>query len=171
MVMRIILLLLISFKAYSLEVIKPDYTHKKITLNILRAYPDSWETYTLVHNNSREMLLVCAKNRIYDNNPLPYIQYRNFYNVKAAKFILPSNKVCKEMGRFIEQAHMAIDENNGFKIVLSRKTMEVEQITYPRLDPLADDGKMEDLFPKGRIILTHEGNKVKIKKVKVGTLD
>lgn len=67
--------------------------------------------------------------------------------------------------------NLAIDENNGFKIVLSRKTMEVEQIFYPRLDPLADDGKMEDLFPKGRIILTHDGNKVKIKKVKMGTLD
>jgi len=169
--MKYLSLFLISFNVFGLEVIKPDYSHKKITLNIVRAYPDSWETYTLVHNNSREMLLVCAKNRIYDDNPLPYIQYRNFYNVKAAKFILPSDKVCKEMGRFIEQAHMAIDENNGFKIILSRQTMEVEQIFYPRLDPLADDGKMEDLFPKGSVILTHEGDKVKIKKVKMGTLD
>lgn len=164
-------LLLISFNALALEVIRPDYDHKDITLNIVRAYPDSWETYTLVHNNSREMLLVCAKNRIYDNNPMPYIQYRNFYNVKAAKFILPSDKVCKELGRFIEQAHMAIDEDNGFKIVLSRKNMQVKQIIYPNIDPLADDGDMKDLFPKGKIILKHNGNKVEIKRVKVGTLD
>lgn len=169
--MKFLFFAFISFNAYALEVIKPDYSHKKLVLNIVRAYPDSWETYTLVHNNSREMLLVCAKNRIYDDNPLPYIQYRNFYNVKAAKFILPSNKVCKDMGRFIEQAHMAIDEENGFKIVLSRKTMEVEQVVYPRLDPLADDGKMKDLFPKGRIIMTHDGDKVKIKKLKMGTLN
>lgn len=169
--MRILLLILVSFNGYALEVVKPDYTHKDITLNIVRAYPDSWETYTLVHNNSREMLLVCAENRIFDNNPLPYIQYRNFYNVKAAKFVIPSNEVCKEMGRFIEQAHMAIDEENGFKIVLSRENMQVKKIVYPRIDPLADDGEMKDLFPKGRIILTHDGNKVEVKKIKTGTLN
>lgn len=169
--MKLLLLLLVSYNSYALEVIRPDYSHKKIVLNIVRAYPDSWETYTLVHNNSREMLLVCAKNRVYGDNPLPFLQYRNFYNAKAAKFVLPSDKVCKELGRFIEQAHMAIDENNGFKIILSRSNMQVEQIVYPNLDPLADDGKMEDLFPKGRIILTHEGDKVKIKKIKMGTLD
>lgn len=165
------LLLLISFKAAALEVIRPDYSHKEITLNIVRAYPDSWETYTLVHNNSREMQLVCANNRIYDNNPMPYIQYRNFYNVKAAKFIIPSNKVCKEMGRFIEQAHMAISEDNGFKIILSRSNMQVKRIIYPNIDPLADDGKMEDLSPKGRLILRHDKDKVEVKKIKMGTLN
>ena len=50
-------------------------------------------------------------------------------------------------------------KNNGFKIILSRQTMEVEQIFYPRLDPLADDGKMEDLFPKGSVILFSESKR------------
>jgi hypothetical protein len=165
--MKSLLLGLLSFNALALDVIKPDYSHKKITLNIVQAYPGSWETYTLVNSNSRHMTLVCGMNRIYDNNPLPYIQYRNFYNVKAAKFVLPSDKVCKDLGRFIEQSHMAIDESQGFKIVLSRKTMEVEEIFYPDIDPLSDDGDFEDLFLKKRIILTHEGNNVKVREVKV----
>ena len=158
---------LLTLNAYALDVIKPDCSHKKITLNIVQAYPGSWETYTLVNSNSRHMTLVCGKNRVYDDNPLPFIQYRNFYNVKAAKFILPSDKVCKDLGRFIEQSHMAIDESQGFKIVLSRKTMQVEQIFYPDIDPLSDNGDFEDLFLKKRIILSHEGNKVKLKEVKV----
>lgn len=165
------LLLLFSFNAFALEVIKPDYTHKDIELNIIRAYPDSWETYTLVHSNSRQMLLVCAQNRVYDDNPMPYIEYRNFYNIKAAKFILPSDKVCKELGQFIEQAHMAIDEDNYFKIIISRKTMSVQKIIYPKVDPLADNGEMEDLLPKGQIVIKYKDNKVKIKRENVGTLN
>ena len=169
--MRLILLIFLSINTYAVDVIKPDYSDKKITLNIIQAYPGSWETYTLVNSNSRHMTLICGKNRVYDDNPLPYIQYRNFHNVKAAKFILPSDKVCKDLGRFIEQSHMAIDEKQGFKIVLSRKTMEVEEIHYPDIDPLSDSGEFEDLFPKKRIIISHEGNKVKVKEVEVGPIN
>lgn len=166
--MRIFLLFFIfSLNSFAIEVIRPDFSHKKLILNIIRAYPDSWETYTLVNHNSREMLMVCAKNRIYDDNPKAYIEYRNFLNEKAAHFIINEDKVCKELGRFIEQTHMAIDERRPLQIVLSRKTMQVEKIIYPQVDPLDDRGEYDDLFHKAPIII----NKEETKKIEAGTLN
>lgn len=63
--------LLTSFSAFSaLEVIKPVYK-EKIILRITRAIPDSFEAYSMTNYNGREMMLVCANNRVYDNNPKP----------------------------------------------------------------------------------------------------
>jgi hypothetical protein len=154
--MRFLILFLISFAAKAdFEVIKTDFSSKKIFLNIIRAYPSSWETYTLINQNSREMTLVCSENRVYDNNPLPFIEYRNFYNEAAARFTLPSNEICLNLGRFIEQSHMGIDEESPFLITLSRNNMQVERIIYPNIDPLDDRGDINDLLPKRRTIITY----------------
>lgn len=167
--MRFLLIFLFSINAYTLEIIKPDYTDKDIYLNIVRAFPASWETYTLVNSNSREMMLVCANNRIFDNNKLPFLEYRNFYNVKVARFTLPNDKICQDLARFIEASHMAIDEEQGFKITLSRKNMSIKKIVYPSIDPFSDKGDFEDLFHKKQIIINIP-EMIKKEEVKKGPL-
>lgn len=168
--MKFLWLLILSTNVFALEIIKPDYTDKDIHLNIVRAYPASWETFTLVNSNSREMMLVCAKNRIFDHNKRPFIEYRNFYNVKVARFSLPNDKVCRELSRFIEASHMAIDEDDGFKITLSRKDMSVKQIVYPNIDPFSDTGEFEDLFHKKKIIINIPDN-IEENRMKKGPLN
>lgn len=155
MVFFTLILSQLLFPAYGIEVIKPDYSDKKIYLNIIRVVPDSFETYTLTNSNLREMQLVCAENRVYENNKLAFIEYRNFYDEKAARFTISHNSVCKDLARFIEQAHFAVTEEKPIKFILSRKTMEVATLIYPDIDPLADDGDVNDLLPKKnfRIIL------------------
>jgi hypothetical protein len=140
--------LLFSFHANgALEVIRP-VVREKIVLHIVRAIPDSFETYSLTNNNGREMTLVCAHNRVYDDNARALIEYRNFYNEEAGRFSIESDSICKEMGKFIEQAHSAIDEQRPFVITLNVKKMSVEKIVYPRVDPYADTGDIQDLMPK-----------------------
>ena len=164
--MKFILLSLFSLCAFAdLEVIKPDYSHKKITLKIIRAYPGGLGTYTLINHNSREMSLVCAGNRFYGDNPKPVIEYRNFYNERVADFTIASNKVCFEMGKFIEAGHMAIDEETPFIIELDRKKASVTKIVYPKIDVLSDTGEMKDLMPKSTIRIKVEEKKVKDKEV------
>ena len=143
-------LLLISLPAFSLVVIKP-VTKEKIILRIVRAIPDSFEAYSLTNHNGREMMLVCAKNRVYDNNPKAMIEYRNFYNEIAGNFTIESNVVCKDMAKFIESAHYGIDEQRPFIITLDTTKMSVEKIVYPRIDPMNDTGDIKDLFPKKSI--------------------
>jgi len=168
--MRALFLFFILSNAYALEIIRPDYTDKDIHLNIVRAYPASWETFTLVNSNSREMMLVCANNRIFDHNKRPFIEYRNYYDVKVARFSLPNDKVCQDLSRFIEAAHMSIDEDDGFKIVLSRKDMSVKQIVYPNIDPFSDTGEFEDLFHKKQVIINIPDN-IEDLKMKKGPLN
>lgn len=151
MIFLVLILNQLFVPAYAVEVIKPDYSDKKIYLNIIRVTPDSFETYTLTNSNSREMQLVCAGNRVYENNKLAFIEYRNFYNEKAARFTIGHDLVCKNLGRFIEQAHFAVTEQKPIRFILSRKTMEVETLIYPDIDPLSDEGDIKDLLPKRRI--------------------
>lgn len=134
-------------------VIKPEFK-QKMQLKIVRVIPDGMETYSLSNSNGREMTLVCAKNRFYENNAQAFIEYRNFYNESAGKFIIESNEICKDMAKFIEQAHSAVDENRPFLITLNRSTMSVEKIVYPRVDPLADKGDINDLYLKKDVLLT-----------------
>jgi hypothetical protein len=164
--MKYIFLSILCSSAFAdLEVIKPDYSHKSITLKIIRAYPGGLGTYTLINHNSREMSLVCAGNRFYGDNPKPVIEYRNFYNERVADFTIASNKVCFEMGKFIEAGHMAIDEETPFIIELDRKNASVTKIVYPKVDVLSDTGEMKDLMPKSTIRITVEEKKIEDKKV------
>lgn len=144
-------LLMIS-SAYALEVIRPIYKNK-IHLKVIRAEADSFSTYNLMNHNGREMLLVCSNNRVYDNNPLPIIKYRNFFGEEAGDFILESEEVCQEMGRLIEKASFGIDERRPFLITLSTKDQRVERIVYPSVDPYSDTGEIEDLLPKERVFI------------------
>lgn len=145
-----LLVVLGSASAHSLEVVKPVFK-EKIVLKIVRAIPDSFEAYSMTNHNGREMMLVCAKNRVYDNNPKAFIEYRNFYNERAGNFSIESNVICKDMARFIEQAHYGIDEQRPFVITLDTKKMTVEKIVYPRIDPMSDSGDEKDLYPKKEI--------------------
>jgi len=133
--------------SFSIEVIKPVFKDK-IILKIVRATPDSFESYSLINHNGREMMLVCANNRVYDNNSKAMIEYRNFYNLIAGYFTIESNQICKDMAKFIESAHYGIDGNKPFVISLDTKKMIVEKIVYPNIDPLAASGDEADLLPK-----------------------
>ncbi|MBY0415806.1 MAG: hypothetical protein K2Q18_16660 [Bdellovibrionales bacterium] len=137
-------------KSPALVVIKP-VTQEKIILRIVRAIPDSFEAYSMTNHNGREMMLVCANNRVYDNNLKPIIEYRNFYNEIAGNFTIESNAVCLDMAKFIESAHYGIDEQRPFVITLNTKTMSVEKIVYPKIDPMSDSGDVKDLFPKKEV--------------------
>jgi hypothetical protein len=141
------LLVFISSSVFGLEVIKP-VTDRKIELRIIRAEPDSFETYSLMNANGREMLMVCAGNRVYDNNPKAFIQYRNYYNEIAGEFTIADNKVCLEMGKFLEQSAFGVSETNPFIIQLSTRSMNVERIVYPKIDPFSDRGTHKDLLPR-----------------------
>jgi hypothetical protein len=143
--MVILFWLLTSVSALALEVIKPAY-EKDIVLRIVAVEPDSFETYLLTNHNGRVMTLVCARNVVYDNNPKAFIEYRNFYDEIAGNFTIESNQVCKDIGRFIEQSHFAVNHARPFEIVLNRKTGQVSKIVYPKIDPLADEGDEEDLL-------------------------
>ena len=150
------LLLLISTSLCAkLTVIKPDFSEKKIELRIVQAYPDSWETHTLVNENGREMVLVCAHNRVYDDNQKAYLQYRNFYNEIAAKFTIENNQACKDLGNYINKVHMGISEANPFYLTLERKSHTVEMIIYPKIDPLKTTGEIEELLPKKHVEISY----------------
>jgi hypothetical protein len=140
-----------SLNAYAIETIKYEFS-EKLVLKIVRVTPDGFETYSLANHNGREMTLVCAKNRVYEFNSKAFIEYRNFYNEIAGRFIIDSNEVCKEMAQFIEQAHAAVDEERPFIITLNKKSKMVEKIVYPKVDPLADKGRTSDLFLKKEIL-------------------
>lgn len=141
------LFLVFSFlPAFALTVVK--YESKKIIeLKIVRAEPDSFGTYSLINHNGREMTLVCAKNRVYDDNPRAFVEYRNFYQEIVARFEISENKVCEEMGRYIESVHSAISWEKPFLITLHTNTLKVEKIIYPQVDPFADEGKIDELLP------------------------
>ena len=144
--------LLFVTSVFALEVIRPQHS-EKILLKIVRAQPDSFETYTLTNHNGREMDLVCAKNRVHDNNPKAFIRYRNYYNEIAGDFTIDDDGVCKEMGKFIETSSYGIDEQRPFLILLSTKKMNVEKIKYPNIDPYADKGDVKDLLPKSPVYI------------------
>lgn len=140
-----------SYKTFALEIIKHEFKDE-IQLKIIRVVPDGFETYSLHNQNGREMTLVCAQNKFYENNSQAFIEYRNFYNEVAGRFIIESNIVCKDMAKFIESAHSAVDEWKPFLIKLSKKQMKVIKIVYPTIDPLSDSGDVNDLLPKKRIL-------------------
>jgi hypothetical protein len=140
-----------SWAAIQLEVIKPKFKVKRV-IKVIRAIPDSFETYSLTQSNGREMVLICASNRVYDNNKKAMIEYRNFYNEIAGYFIIENNSVCKSMAKFIESTHYAIDEENPFIISLNTNSMKVEKIVYPQIDPFSNTGNIKDLFPKKKVI-------------------
>jgi len=142
-----LLYLLLVPKVNAIEVIRPVFK-EKIILRIVRAIPDSFESYSLTNSNGREMMLVCAHNRVYDNNSKAFIEYRNFYNLIAGNFIIESNQVCKDMAKFIESVHYGIDENKPFIIALNTQKMTVDKIIYPHIDSMAQDGDEQDLMPK-----------------------
>lgn len=143
-----LLFLLLNFApSEALEVIKPQY-ETIISLKIIRAEPDSFETYALTNHNGREMVLICAKNRVYDENKKAMIEYRNYYNVIVGYFTLENNQACKDMGRFIEASSAGISEEKPFVINLNTKTMKVDTIRYPQINIFVDEGKIEDLLPK-----------------------
>ena len=77
------LLTILAFSLQAQEVVRPVLP-KKIILKIVRAIPDGFETYSLTNHNGREMVLVCAQNRVYENNPQAFVEYRNFFNEIAA---------------------------------------------------------------------------------------
>lgn len=145
--------LLTSINAQAIEVVKHEFKEKLI-LKIVRVTPDGFEEYSLSNHNGREMTLVCAKNRFHDNNPKAFIEYRNFLNEPAGQFTIESNEVCKDMAKFIEQAHAAVDEERPFIITLNKRTKLVEKIIYPNVDPLSDKGRINDLYLKKDILLT-----------------
>lgn len=148
--MYYILLFLISSSSFAIDVIK--YEPKKyIDLKIVRVDPGSFETYTLTNSNLIEMTLVCAKNRVYDHNKHAFIRYRNYYNLPVFDFVIPENKICLELGKFIETTFMAVDIDRPFKIRLNTKNGLVDRIEYPDIDPYTDEGEMEDLLPKKRL--------------------
>jgi len=150
--LQIIIFLAVISQVFALEVVRPEYKDK-IHLRIIRAEPDSFETYTLLNHNGREMTLVCANNRVYDNNPMPIIRYRNFFGEEVGDFQLESEQVCREMGRFIESSSFGIDEKRPLLITLSTKYLNVEKIEYPNVDPYSDDGSINDLLPKKRVFI------------------
>lgn len=150
--MKLIIFLGLISKVFALEVIRPEYKDK-IYLRIIRAEPDSFETYTLLNHNGREMTLVCGKNKVYDNNPKAMIRYRNFFGEEVGDFQIDSEKECREMGKFIESAQFGIDEKRPFLITLSTKVHKVEKIEYPNIDPYSDDGNISDLLPKKRVFI------------------
>jgi hypothetical protein len=155
-----IIFFILSFHCFAdLEVIKPDYSNKVITLKIVRAYPGGLGTYTLINHNSREMSLVCAGNRFYGDNPKAVIEYRNYFNERVADFTLASNDVCFEIGKFIEAGHMGIDEETPFIITLDRKKMSVSKVVYPNIDVLSDTGDIKDLLPKSIIRMNFRDDK------------
>jgi hypothetical protein len=143
----ILILLLPLLNALALEVVKFE-PKKSLVLKIVRADPESFETYSLINHNGREMTLVCAQNRVYDQNPRPFIEYRNYYNEIAGNFILESNEACLELGKFIENVHSAISEEHPFELTLNTKSLRVEKIVYPKVDPFTDEGHLKDLLPK-----------------------
>lgn len=143
----IIALVFVSTTLHAIEVVKPVFK-KELILKIVRAIPDGFETYSLTNQNGREMTLICAKNKFYENNSQAYIEYKNFYNLNAGNFIIDNNSVCKDMGKFIEAAHYGIDEQRPFIISLNTASMKVEKIVYPRINPLDDRGDEKDLYPK-----------------------
>ena len=156
-----LLLLLITFNAFALEVIRPEI-HSIIELKIVRAEPDSFETYALTNHNGREMVLICAKNRVYDHNAKAMIEYRNYYNVIVGYFTIEDNSVCKDMGRFIEAASSGIDETRPFLIRLNTRNSKVEKIVYPKINIYADEGKIEDLLPKNTVPVKAEDKPIQI---------
>ena len=127
------LILFSLIEAYAMEVIKFE-PRKLIELRIIRAEPDSFETYSLMNFNGREMTLVCANNITYDKNAKAFIEYRNFYNEIAGRFEIEDNKACLELGRFIENVHSAISEEH----------------------PFTDVGEIKDLLPKQIIPIKDE---------------
>ena len=143
----IIMCLLFTFNSFAIEVVKYEFKPKLI-LKIVRVVPDEFETYKLTNNNGRDMTMVCAKNRFYENNPHAYIEYRNFYNESAGKFIIENNEFCKDLATFIEQASAAVDEARPFVITLNKRTKLVDKIVYPKVDPLTDSGLISDLYLK-----------------------
>lgn len=144
----LIVSLVCSFNLYGANIIRPDFSAKNIELHIIRAYPDSYDTYALMHRNGRVMSLVCQENPVYEHNKRAFIEYRNYYNEVAGRFYLATNKECRDLAKFIESAHMMIDEERSFHISLNRKKMQVEQIVYPAFDPMTDTGSYADLMPK-----------------------
>ena len=133
-----ILLLLLSFlKAHALEVVKFD-SAKTLELKIVRVDTESFETYSLINHNGREMILVCANNRIYDDNKKAFIEYRNYYNEIVGNFTLDNNQACLDLGKFIENVHSAVSEEHPFVITLNTKNLKVEKILYPKIDPFTD---------------------------------
>jgi hypothetical protein len=145
--------LLLSTKLSAIEVVKFVFK-EKLHLKIVRVIPDGFETYSLSNYNGREMTLVCAKNRYYENNPKAFIEYRNFYNEPAGKFVIESNAIYKDMASFIEKAHSTVDERRPFLITLNKKTQLVEKIVYPKVDPYADRGNVKDLYLKKEVLIT-----------------
>jgi len=146
-----IFLFLVSFQSFALEIIKHEFKDE-IQLKIVRVVPDSFESYSLHNQNGREMTLVCAKNKFFENNLHAFIEYRNFYNEIAGRFTIESNAICKDMAKFIESAHSAVDEWKPFLIKLSKKEMKVTKIVYPKIDPLSDTGDIKDLLPKKKVL-------------------
>lgn len=142
-----LLCLSLSINAYAIEVVKYEFK-EKLTLKIVRVIPDDFETYKLTNHNGREMTLVCAQNRFYENNPDAFIEYRNFYNEPAGKFVIENNEICKDLASFIEQANSAVDEERPFVITLNKRTKLVDKIVYPKVDPLSDNGLIKDLYLK-----------------------
>lgn len=143
--------ILSSLNAFALEVIK--FEHKsKLELKIIRAEPESFETYSLINHNGREMILVCANNRVYDDNKKAFIEYRNFYNEIAGNFELESNQVCLDIGKFIESAAAGVSEEKPFLITLNTKNLKVEKVEFPKIDPFADEGDVKDLLPRSIIV-------------------
>lgn len=147
-----LLLLLTVLSAHALEVVKPEY-NKTIELKIVRAEPESFETYSLINHNGREMILICAGNKVYDENPKAMIEYRNYYNVIVGYFTLEDNNVCKDMGRFIEAGSFGISEAKPFLITLNPKSQKVDKIVYPKINIYDDEGTFEDLLPKAPVFL------------------
>lgn len=156
--MNFLILILISTSAFAngIEVIKPE-GRKYVDLKIIRVEVDSFDTYLLTNENLIEMSLVCKGNVVYDYNKTAILRYKNFYNLPVYDFKIPHNKICKDMGMFIEAAHMAVDEERPFKIRLNVKTGYVAQIEYPAIDEYSPDGEIEDLLPKRKLILVSDG--------------
>ena len=144
-------LFFISINVHAIEVVKRGFKEKLI-LKIVRVIPDGFEEYSLSNHNGREMTLVCAHNRFHGNNPKAFILYRNFYNEPAGNFVIENNEVCEDMAKFIEQAHSAVDESRPFIITLNKKLKIVEKIIYPIVDPLADEGNINDLYLKKEVL-------------------
>lgn len=157
------LLILMSLKGHSLEVIRHDFYEGDLELKIVQVQPYDFETMKLINENNREMRLVCANNRAYDSNKEPFILFRNYYGVNFYRFSFPSEKLCQELYDYLMHTHLGIDEDDPLKITLSKKNFSVKRIIYPSVDPFAMDGDWRDFLPKDKVKIIKDVEKNELK--------
>lgn len=163
----VLVFILFSILSYAqTEVYKHEFP-SKMRINFIRAQVDEMSTYKLTSTNGRDMFLVCSKNRFYDNNELPFLEYRNFYNQKVARFDISDNRICLDLGRFIEAVDMGINEKKYFSFDINTQELTVDKIIYPAINPFLETGSIDGLLPKKPVKVKYTTEKTKIIRPKI----